>query len=489
LLLVLTFLKQTTNSDDKAKEAQMSSTSYSVTNQISVLAFTGQSKYASDFQSILSKSVSLDTVQLAGLDDQANTEQGRLAAFQGLDQAFSTLQTAINNLSTALGPSSLSATVSNPSLASVSLGSGATAGSYQLEVDSLGSPTQMLSSSSNSLVTDPNSQDIASGTTFELAVTDPSSNGGATQYTTINNPAGTLAGLVQAINSTPGLGVSASIVNVGPPNSPDYRLAIQSTSLGPVTIALGVGSSQTFSNILSVISTGTNASYKVDGTSVTGTSDTITLAPGVSVNLLQASVGNPTTITISQSTNNAASALQQFATAYNQVVSSLAAQHGQNAGALSGDSILLEAQSVMSAINGYNSNGSTLSAIGLDLDTQGNLTFNASEFALGLGNNFSSLSQFLGNSTSGFIASATASVQTLEDPSTGILKSAEKASSTNLTNLNAKISDQVNQINLFQRNLYNQLAASDAAIFSLTEQQTFFTQLFQTQTANLMGGH
>lgn len=467
----------------------MGSSSFSVSNQISVLSFNGQSKYASDFQSVLSKSVAMDTVQLAGLDDQANTEQSRLTAFQSLDQAFSSLQTAINNLSTALGPSALSATVANPSLASVSLGSGATSGSYQLEVDSLGSPTQTLSSSSNSLVTDPNSQDIASGTTFELAVTDPSSNGGATQYTTINNPTGTLAGLVQAINGTPGLGVSASIVNVGPPNSPDYRLALQATSLGPVTIALGVGSSQTFSNILNVISTGTNPSYQVDGTPITtGTSDTITLAPGVSVNLLQASVGNPTTITVSQSTNSAASALQQFASAYNQVVSQLQAQHGQNAGALSGDSILLQAQSVMSAINGYNSSGSTLSAIGLDLDTQGNLTFNASEFGLGLGGNFSSLSQFLGNSTSGFIGSATTSVQSLEDPTTGILKSAENASSKNLATLTAKISDQVNQVNLFQQNLYNQLAASDAAIFSLTEQQTFFTQLFQTQTANLMSG-
>lgn len=466
----------------------MSSASYSVTNQISVLSFTGQSKYASDFQTVLSRSVSLDTVQLAGLDDQANTEQSRLNAFQGLDQAYSALQTAIDNLSTALGPGALSATVGNPSLASVSLGTGATSGSYQLEVDSLGSQTQMLSSSSNSLVTDPNSQNIASGTTFELAVTDPSSNGGATQYTTISNPSGTLAGLVQAINGTPGLGVSASIVNVGPPSSPDYRLAIQATSLGPVTIALGVGSSQTFSNILDIISTGTDASYQVDGTPITGNSDTITLAPGVSVNLLQPSVGNPTTVTVSESTSNAASALQQFATAYNQVVSALAAQHGQNAGALSGDSILLDAQSVMSAINGYNYSGSTLSAVGLDLDNQGNLTFNASEFAQGLGSNFSSLSQFLGSSTSGFIASATTSVQSLEDPSTGILKSAENSSSANLTQLNAKISDQINQVNQFQQNLYNQLAASDAAIFSLTEQQTFFTELFQTQTANLMGG-
>ncbi len=466
----------------------MSSVSYNAANQISVLSFTGQSKYSASFQNILSKSVTLDSIQLSGLDDQANNDQNRQTALQGVDQAFTALQTAINNLATAIGPAALSGIAANPSLASVSLGVGASPGSYQLEVDNLGSSTQMLSSSSNTKVTDPNSQNIASGTSFELAVTDPSSNGGQTQYTTINNPSGTLAGLVQAINGTAGLGVSASIVNVGPPSSPDYRLALQATALGPVTIDMGVGSSQTFSSILSLISTGANASYQVDGTPITGNSDTITLAPGVTVNLLQASPGNPTTITVSQSTNNAQAALQQFATAYNQVVSALEAQHGQNAGALSGDSILLEAQSVLSAINGYSSNGSTLSAVGLDLDNQGHLTFNPSEFALGAGNNFSSLAQFLGDTSSGFIGSASTAVKSLEDPISGTLKSEENSLSKDLTSLNAKISDQITQINQFQHNLYIQLSSSDAAIFSLTEQQTFFTQLFQTQTANLMGG-
>jgi len=466
----------------------MGSVSYNAASQISVLAFNGQSKYASDFQNILSKAVTLDSIQLSGLDDQANTDQNRLTALQGLDQSFGTLQSAIDALSSALGPSALSASIGDPSLASVTLGSGAASGSYQLEVDSLGSPTQVLSSSSNATVTDPNSQNIAAGTTFELAVTDPSANGGQTQYTTLDNPSGTLTGLMQAINGTPGLGISASIVNVGPPASPDYRLAIQSTALGPVTISLGVGSSQTFSNILTVISTGANASYQVDGTPITGTSDMITLAPGVSVNLEQASPGNPTTVTVSQSTASAAQALQQFASVYNQVVTQLEAQHGQNAGALSGDSILLEAQSVLSAMNGYSANGSTLSSVGLDLDSTGHLTFNASEFALGLGNNFASLSQFLGDSTHGFIASATTSVQSLEDANSGSLTSEENAISATLKSLTSKISDQIDQINQFQQNLYNQLAASDAAIFSLTQQQTFFTQLFQTQTANLIGG-
>jgi flagellar capping protein FliD len=77
---------------------------------------------------------------------------------------------------------------------------------------------------------------------------------------------------------------------------------------------------------------------------------------------------------------------------------------------------------------------------------------------------------------------------TLEDPITGVFKTAEKTLSADLTKLSASITDQINQINAFQQNLYQQLSKSDAAIYSLTAQVDFFTQLFQTQNANLMGG-
>ena len=462
----------------------MGTTPLSVNNQISVLTFSGQSSYSSDFQTILTKAVQTDTIQLSGLDDQVNNDQNRLGTLQSLDQTYNNLQTAINNLNTAMGPTALSATVGNPSLASVTLGTGATAGTYSLEVDDAGAPTQVISSSGNRKVTDPNAA-IPNATQFELGVSDPSVNGGATQYTTINNPSSTMEGLVQAINQTPGLGVTASVVNVGPNGSPDYRFVLQSTSLAAVSITLGVGNSQTAPNIMNTLSTGRNASYIVDGTSITGNSDTITLAPGVTVNLLQASPGNPTTVTVSQSTTNAQTALQQFATAYNGVVDALATQHGQKAGSLSGDSLLMEAHQVLSAITGP----TNLSQVGLDMDDQGHLTFNASEFATGAGANFNSLSQFIGNSTTGFIATATNAINGLEDPTTGIFKTAESSLSSEITALNGKIADQISAVNQFQQNLYDQLAQSDAAIFSLSSQNMFFQQMFQTQTANLMGGH
>lgn len=456
-----------------------------VSQQITVMTFNGQSKYSSDFQQILSKAVNVDTIHLSQLDDTQNTNQSRLAALQGIDSALTSLQTAVSNLTTATGPNALSASVGNPSLASVTLGAGAIAGTYQLEVDDLGSASQGVSSSSGTTVTDPNSQTISSGSSFQLSVSDPSVNGGATQTTTISSD-GTLSGLVKSINATPGLGVTASIVNVGSQSSPDYRLALQATSLGGVNISLS--SSSNPSTNLMTVTTGRNSSYKVDGTSISGTSDTIALAPGISLNLLSASPGISTSVIVSQSTAQAQTALQSLANAYNAVVSALAAQHGQNSGALSGDSILQEIQQTLSSINGYRSGGSGLSNIGLDLSSTGQLSFNAAEFASGLGSNFGSLSQFLGDPSTGFIGAATSALNTLEDPSTGIIKTTENTLNANLTKIASQISDQIAQVNQFQQNLYNQLSASDAAIFTLTDQESFFQNMFQTQNANLMGG-
>lgn len=459
--------------------------SSSISSLVTPLTFTGQSKYAASFQQILNKAVQTDSVQLASLQDEENIDQNRLGTLQGVDQTFMILQSAITELTNAVGPSSLSATVSTPSIASVSVGSGAAVGSYQLEVDDLGVQTQAVSSAGSPPVTDPTSQNINSGTSFTIAVTDPSVNGGQPSAVTINAVPPTLAGLVQTINTTPSLGVSASVVNVGTQSAPDYRLALQAANLGNVSISVTDSNSN---SLMSTTVTGRNSSYMVDGTPVSGTSDSITLAPGVTAKLTQASVGNPVTITVSQSTASVQKALQDFATAYNGAVAALATQHGQNAGALSGESILMTAQQVLSQVNGYSSNGDGLNSLGLDLDKQGHLTFSASEFSSSLGANFASLTQFVGDATTGFIGALNTALATLEDPTTGAFKSEERSISSTLTSLQSKIADQVNQINQFQMNLYDQLAKSDAAVYSLSSQADFFTQLFQTQTANLMGG-
>ena len=455
----------------------------SISSLITPVTFTGQSKFSSDFQTIINRAVQLQSLNLQTLVTQEQNTQAQQNSLQALDQTFAKLQTATTALTAAVGLASYTATLDNPATANVTLSDGATAGTYQLEVQSLGSHTQSISDDSLLTVSSPTSQNISSSGTFTLTV-----NGTESTITPLSN---TLQGLVNAINGNPALGVSASIVNVGSSGSPDYRLAIQATDLGAVSVQLNDGTQ----DLLNTVSTGTLASYKVDNlpTPITSTSDTITLAPGVTVLLQQVSPPNvPTTITVGQSGDAAQTALQNFATAYNAVVDQLAQSHGSNGNALQGDSILFSANSVLHQINSYVGSGTGaagLSTIGLDLDKTGHLTFNASEFQATANSGLSNITQFLGDTTSGFIAATSNALDQLENPVDGLLKSEENSTAASITSLTSKIYDQIDFINNYQQNLALQLAQSDAVIAQLESQSSYLTTLFNYNNNNSNGNN
>lgn len=455
------------------------SSSSGISNLVTVATFSGQSKFSQDFQNILIRSVGIQSIALNQTQSEQNVDANRQYDLQNLDGKFSGLQNALNALTSATGFASLAGSAQDTSVASVSLSPGASPASYTLEVQSLGSHSQSISSAGLQTVTDPNSQDISSASSFSLTV-----DGVQTQITPTTN---SLQGLANAINSNSSLGVTASLVNVGGSGSPDYRLALQSTKLGNVAIQLNDGTQ----DLLTSVATGSLASYKVDGLSnvITSDSDTITLAPGVSATLLGTNAGSPTTITVAQNTTAVQSALQSFAAAYNAAADQLNASYGPTANSLQGDSVLISAKQVLQTINGFTgSNGSGLSALGLDLDTTGHLTFNATEFQATASQGFTALAQLLGDSTSGFIGTATSAVQSLEDPITGMIKSEEQQITASLAALSTKINDQVNHINDFQQTLLAQLSNADAAIYSLQSQASYFQSLFAAQYPSTSNG-
>lgn len=448
------------------------STSATSSYLVQPLTFNGQSTYSADFQQIIDRAVQTQSIPLAQLTDQQTSDQTTLTTLQDIAQPVQQLQSAITALASSVTSSALTPTISNSSAVGVTLAGNATAGNYQLEVDSLGSATQAISTGSPKVITDPTSQDLSTASAYTLTV-----NGTATTITPASN---NLNGLVSAINDNSALGVTASIVNVGSSSSPDDRLALQANQLGKVSIGLSDGTN----NLMQTLSTGSPALYKVDGLNqqISSNSDTVELAPGVTATLLGTTpAGSPASISVAASTSSAQQALQQFATAYNNVVAAFATQHGQTDGALSGSSLLLVAQQALEAINGYSTRSGSLgylSAVGLDLNTQGQLTFNQSEFDNSVGNNFTALSDFIGSAQSGFVQTATNAVSDLIDPTYGGITVQENTITQNLANLTTKISDQTNQINQFQQNLALQLSASDAAISVLQSQNTFFQGLF-----------
>jgi flagellar hook-associated protein 2 len=439
--------------------------------------FTGSSAFSSDLQQVISRAVqiaSLPIAQLVATQTQLNSEKTELST---ISSSFASLQSAIQSLQNATSAASLSTSLSSSNV-SVSLGAQATPGSYSISVTNLGSYSAAISNAGATAVTDPSTQGISSDSSFTLTV-----NGTAI---TITPSATTLNALANAINSQAGGSVQATIINFGSTASPDYRLSLQSTQLAPDSIQL----SDSSSDLLSANSTGSPATYQLNGlsTTISSSSRTITLAPGVTVNLLaQNSSGTSTTITLASNTSAVSNALANFVNAYNNAVSALDNDRGQNTGALNGQGIISSlSQALQQLVNYSSSSGAiqNLAGLGVSFNSSRQLHFDQSTFYASVSANSQAMFNFLGSTTSGYLGNAINTINSIENSDTGILATESHSLANQLTTVGNKISSDQDQINTLQTNLTNQMAAADAMIASLEQRVAILSGLFSAEQTN-----
>jgi flagellar hook-associated protein 2 len=362
--------------------------------------------------------------------------------------------------------------VSDASVLSASTAAGALPGVYTILVTDPGTYASALSGNSLPIITDPTTQNISAASSFTLTVN------GVTQ--TIAPASNTLNALAAAINADTSAGVQATIVNIGPPSAPDYRLSLQSNTLGNVSIQLNDGTS----DLLTPLTTGTLAQYQVNGspaTPIQSNSRSVTLAPGVTVQLLKA---GSSTVTVSQTTSSISSALSSFVTAYNAAVDELNKSFGQNPGPLNGKSIIFDLKRSLHDLTNYTGGtGSitSLTGLGLSFDTSGHLSLDATTLSSATAAQMSDIFSFLGGATSGgFLQFATGQLSAIEDPTTGIISTTINSVSDSITHQNQLISNEQDYINQLQLSLQAKMAAADAAIAQIESQVSFFTGLFQS---------
>jgi len=441
-------------------------------SSISLPTFSGTSTFSSSFQTVLDRAVQQASLPMQQLQNNVSDLTSQQSALSQLESTFQSLDSALQAIGSATGGSP-SATVSDPSVVSAATTSSALPGTYSIQVDSLGSYSTALSQAGSTAVTDPTTQNISSASSFTLTV-----NG---TNTTITPGGGSLEDLAYAINSSPA-GVEATIVNVGSSDNADYRLVLTSDSLGPDSIELSDGSSTLLSTDAS--DEGTLAKYQVNGSSTVLTSNSrqVTLSPGLTVTMLDNS-SQPDTITVSTDYSSLQTALSNFATAYNSAVTAVGQQIGQNAGPLSGQSIVYTLNNVLQSITEYYSSGSgpvaSLAGLGLSIDESGQMSFDASTFN---SQNVAALTQFLGSATSGgFMEAATSAMNSVGDPNTGDIQTEYSALQDEINNQNQLIQNDQTRINKMETNLEGQLTQADAAISVLQSQKTYYQDLFQAE--------
>jgi flagellar hook-associated protein 2 len=444
----------------------------SSTGSITVPTFNGSSTFSSSFQTVLSDAVNAASLPMQQMQDEVTTLTGQQTALTTLEGDFVSLQGAIAGIDSAV-QGSPTATSSDNSVVTANASASALAGTYSIQVQNPGSSSVALSNAGSTTVTDPTTQNISSSSAFTLTV-----NGNATTITPTGN---SLEDLVGAINAS-SAGVSATIVNMGGSSGADYRLVLTSDELGPDTIQLNDGSS----DLLNTLSTGALADYIVNGSGndVTSTTTHVTLSPGLTVDIQPDAVaGGTASVTVTNDYSGLSNALSSFATAYNSAVTAVQAQTGQNAGALSGNSTVYQLEGMLGQMAEYTGTGSgsvnSLSDLGLNLDSTGQLTFDSTGFS---SLNIGDVQAFLGTaSTGGFLQTATSGAASATDSSTGIIENNVSALQTQITNENGLISTQQNMISNMETNLQTKLSAADAAISTLQSEKTYFADLFQAE--------
>ena len=383
------------------------------------------------------------------------------------------VRAAVVNLGTSTSPDnriSLESTTDGPMNGSTTLDLQRT-GSASLQTQQI--PVTSLSAASWDATADA----AGSRSTYNLVI------GSSTySFTPADNSAASVAA---AINSLYGSHVHASVVDLETGGSPDYRIALQGPAGAYDIQKTSVTSFQKEQTA------GALAAYEINSSGVMNTSATrnITVSNGVTATLVGTS-GNPVGITVTRSTGALNTALSGFADAYNAAVTELGTQRGHTTGALQGQSIVNQLSNLLSSISTYSSSGqfSGLASLGLDLGTNGQITYNALTLMSADLTSSTGVTAFLGSATGGgFLKSATDALTSVEDPTTGLLKTLETDMKSQITDLGTTISTKQAAVDAMQLQMQNQMAAADALIASMEQQYSYLSGLFQAQqTADAM---
>ena len=259
-----------------------SSSSSDSTTSGSADYFAGLSTYSQQLQEVIGRSVSIASLPIQLLQNQQNTLNNQSTELSTLNTDFTAIQTAIQGISDALGGSGMNSDVSDPSVATVTLGDGAAQGFYSVDVSNIGTYATSLTSGTWVDAAEPSS----GNTSYTLVV-----GSNTYSFTPSDNSATSVAA---AINSQYGNLVQATAVNIGSASNPDYRISLQSATLGPMNLEI---QAQTGANLQSsqTATTGYATSLTADTWDSSGDPSTYTL------------MVDGTSYTINPSDNSAAS--------------------------------------------------------------------------------------------------------------------------------------------------------------------------------------
>lgn len=449
---------------------------------ISPLVFTGISKFSQDFQTILSRSASIAALPARALEqDQAKITQ-KMIALTGIASVAGDLASSLKSLSEIADRKALTATTSNYQQATANLKDNAQAGTYTLtEISSLAT---IASSTGTAALANADAAPIGAldgdgKLRLELAV------GSTTREIVLTAATNNLEGLRQAINGL-NAGVTATVIQTGTTTA-EYRISISADGTGENAIQLRTTPGDAGTNLLSTVSAGSNAKFKINGLSVERKTNSIEdVIPGVTLNIAGKTTGSEAvTITVSSSRGELAGALNDFVRKYNNTVDSLDQHMGEQGGALKGDASVRQVREALQALIGFAGDGKiALRDLGITLDNDGHMSLDASKLDGLSAPRLSSALTFAGSTGLGSLAGR---LTALSDPDSGIFETQQEDYQKTLDSLSEQIAAINDRVNSMQLTLQARLQAADVLLARLDSQQNMLTANIQSLNSVLYG--
>ncbi len=362
--------------------------------------------------------ITSDTIdQLLQSDELRKTViQNKIDKINTKSQAWTDISTRLGNLASKLEVLQDAATYqtkkttsSDDTIATISGTSDSLEGSYDLVVKQLATASKITGGVvSKADGTTKISTKDALGYSGKLTITNGATDGSDTALTVEIDVKATdsLKDIANAINNakdpsdstgTKGAGLKATIVN--------NQLVVTSEEMGDRTLTIGGDLKDSLGFANSQTTRGQNAKFTLDGIEMERNSNSPTdVVDGVTLNFKKADASKPITLGLTNDTDKELSAVKDFVSQYNSVMSFLSekmdvgdpSKSDNTTGALAGDSTLISLQSKLQStvLGGKSVNGVSASTLGLSVDRNGTLSLDETKFKAQLAKNPNAVKDF-----------------------------------------------------------------------------------------------
>lgn len=362
--------------------------------------------------------ITSDTIdQLLQSDELRKTViQNKIDKINTKSQAWTDISTRLSNLTGKLDVLQDEATYqtkkvtsSDDTIATISGTSDSMEGSYDLVVKQLATASKITGGVvSKADGTTKISTKDALGYSGKLTITNGATDGSDTALTVEIDVKATdsLKDIANAINNakdpsdstgTKGAGLKATIVN--------NQLVVSSEEMGDRTLTIGGDLKDSLGFANSQTTRGQSSKFTLDGIEMERNSNSPTdVIDGVTLNFKKADASKTITLGLTNDTDKELSAVKDFVSQYNSVMSFLSekmdvgdpSKSDNTTGALAGDSTLISLQSKLQStvLGGKSVNGVSASTLGLSVDRNGTLSLDETKFKAQLAKNPNAVKDF-----------------------------------------------------------------------------------------------